>query len=67
MGSDERFTPMLTISIPIFLILGLQDILMKIEKYLTMLNDGEKYFEIVTLGVSHPSKPMCYFQTGIKV
>ena len=32
-----------------------------------MLNDGEEYLEIVSVGVSRQSKPMHYFKTGIKV
>ena len=48
-------------------LLTLQDIFMKSEKYIVMLNDGEEYLEIVSVGVSRQSKPMHYFKTGIKV
>ena len=41
--------------------------IMKREKYILMLNDGEEYLEIVSVGVSRPSKPKHYFKTGIKV
>ena len=41
-------------------LLTLQDIFMKSEKYIVMLNDGEEYLEIVSVGVSRPSKPMHY-------
>ena len=30
-----------------------------------MLNDGEEYLKIVTIGVSRPSKPMYIFKTSI--
>ena len=32
-----------------------------------MLNDGEEYLEVVSVGVSRPSTHMHYFKTGIKV
>ena len=67
MGFDGRATAMLTIPIYLSHLLTLQDIFMKSEKYLEMLNDGEEYLEIVSVGVSPPSKPMHYFKTVMKV
>ena len=37
------------------------------EKYLVMLNAGEEYLKIVSVGVSRPSKYMHFFKTDIQV
>ena len=67
MGFDWRAIPMLIIPIYSSHLLTLQDIFMESEKYIVMLNDGEEYLEIVSVGVPRPSKHMHYFKTGIKV
>ena len=48
MGFDGRATPMLSIPIYSSHLLKLQDIFMKSENYLAMLNDGEENLEIVS-------------------